>query len=66
VAFRDTEGHVGLLDPRCPHRGASLFFGRNESCGLRCAYHGWKFDVAGRCVGLPTLPPRARSACGSA
>jgi phthalate 4,5-dioxygenase oxygenase subunit len=57
VAFRDTEGRVGLLDPRCPHRGASLFFGRNEACGLRCAYHGWKFDVQGRCVDLPTLPP---------
>jgi phthalate 4,5-dioxygenase len=56
VAFRDTEGRVGLLDPRCPHRGANLFFGRNEQCGLRCAYHGWKFDVEGRCVELPTLP----------
>ena len=57
VAFRDTEGRVGLVDPRCPHRGANLFFGRNEQCGLRCAYHGWKFDVSGRCVDLPTLPP---------
>lgn len=57
VAFRDTEGRVGLLDPRCPHRGASLFFGRNEACGLRCAYHGWKFDVHGRCVDMPTMPP---------
>jgi phenylpropionate dioxygenase-like ring-hydroxylating dioxygenase large terminal subunit len=56
VAFRDTEGRVGLVDPRCPHRGANLFFGRNEQCGLRCAYHGWKFDVTGRCVDLPTLP----------
>ena len=59
VAFRDTEGRVGLLDPRCPHRGANLFFGRNEQCGLRCAYHGWKFDAAGRCVDLPTLPPES-------
>lgn len=59
VAFRDTEGRVGLLDPRCPHRGANLFFGRNEQCGLRCAYHGWKFDVDGRCVELPTLPPES-------
>jgi phenylpropionate dioxygenase-like ring-hydroxylating dioxygenase large terminal subunit len=57
VAVRDTEGRVGLVDPRCPHRGANLFFGRNEQCGLRCAYHGWKFDVTGRCVDLPTLPP---------
>jgi phthalate 4,5-dioxygenase len=59
VAFRDTEGRVGLLDPRCPHRGADLFFGRNEECGLRCAYHGWKFDVHGRCVDLPTSPPQS-------
>ncbi|HEY7869911.1 MAG TPA: Rieske 2Fe-2S domain-containing protein, partial [Methylomirabilota bacterium] len=41
IAFRDTEGRVGLVDPRCPHRGANLFFGRNEQCGIRCAYHGW-------------------------
>jgi phenylpropionate dioxygenase-like ring-hydroxylating dioxygenase large terminal subunit len=50
VAFRDTNGHIGLLDEYCPHRRASLFFGRNEECGLRCVYHGWKFDVAGSCV----------------
>ena len=50
VAFRDSEGRIGLLDEYCPHRRASLFFGRNEECGLRCVYHGWKFDVAGRCV----------------
>jgi phenylpropionate dioxygenase-like ring-hydroxylating dioxygenase large terminal subunit len=50
VAFRDTEGRIGLLDERCPHRRVSLFFGRNEDCGLRCVYHGWKFDVDGRCV----------------
>ena len=60
VAFRDTEGRVGLLDPRCQHRGADLFFGRNEACGLRCAYHGWKYDVTGRCVELPTLPAESR------
>ena len=59
VAFRDTDGRVGLLDPRCPHRGADLFFGRNEECGLRCVYHGWKFDVDGRCVDMPTLPPES-------
>jgi phenylpropionate dioxygenase-like ring-hydroxylating dioxygenase large terminal subunit len=56
VAFRDTRGEVGLLAANCPHRGASLFFGRNEECGLRCPYHGWKFDVAGRCVDMPNEP----------
>src|SRR5574342_1385370 len=44
IAFRDTEGHVGLVDAYCPHRRAPLFFGRNEEGGIRCAYHGWKFD----------------------
>src|SRR6185312_2689739 len=44
VAFRDTNGEVGLVQENCPHRGASLFFGRNEACGLRCPYHGWKWD----------------------
>jgi len=57
VAFRDTEGRVGLLDQSCPHRTASLFFGRNEECGLRCVYHGWKFDVEGNCIDLPSEPP---------
>jgi phthalate 4,5-dioxygenase len=56
VAFRDTEGRVGLLSENCPHRGASLFFGRNEACGLRCVYHGWKFDVTGRCADMPNEP----------
>jgi phenylpropionate dioxygenase-like ring-hydroxylating dioxygenase large terminal subunit len=56
VMFRDTRGEVGLLAANCPHRGASLFFGRNEECGLRCAYHGWKFDVAGRCMDMPNEP----------
>ncbi|MBV8888710.1 MAG: Rieske 2Fe-2S domain-containing protein [Alphaproteobacteria bacterium] len=50
VAFRDSKGRIGLLDELCPHRLASLFFGRNEECGLRCVYHGWKFDVDGSCV----------------
>src|SRR4051794_1192842 len=45
VAFRDSLGRYGLIDEFCPHRGASLWFGRNEACGLRCPYHGWKFDV---------------------
>src|SRR5882724_13358034 len=56
VAFRDTEGRIGLLEELCPHRRASLFFGRNEECGLRCVYHGWKFDVHGNCVDMPTEP----------
>jgi len=50
VAFRDTSGRVGLIEEQCPHRGASLFYGRNEECGLRCTYHGWKFDVTGQCT----------------
>ena len=55
IAFRDTtSGKVGLVDALCPHRGASLFFGRNEEEGLRCVYHGWKFDVTGACVDMPS------------
>ena len=57
VAFRDTDGRIGLLDEHCPHRTVSLFFGRNEECGLRCVYHGWKFDVDGNCVDMPSEPP---------
>ena len=57
VAFRDSSGRVGIVEPRCPHRGANLFFGRNEACGLRCAYHGWKFDAAGQCVDIPNVTP---------
>jgi phenylpropionate dioxygenase-like ring-hydroxylating dioxygenase large terminal subunit len=56
VAFRDTQGRVGLLDEFCPHRLASLFLGRNEESGLRCVYHGWKFDVHGACVDMPNEP----------
>src|SRR5437667_11409192 len=56
VAFRDSEGRVGLLDEYCAHRRASLFFGRNEECGLRCIYHGWKYDVEGRIVDTPVEP----------
>ena len=55
LAFRDSSGQVGIVEPRCPHRGANLFFGRNEDCGLRCVYHGWKFDTAGRCVDIPNV-----------
>ena len=57
IAFRDSAGRVGVMDHRCPHRCASLFLGRNEEGGLRCIYHGWKFDVAGNCVDMPSVPP---------
>ncbi len=57
IAFRDTAGRVGVMDHRCPHRCASLFFGRNEEGGLRCVYHGWKFDVDGNCVDMANVPP---------
>ena len=57
VVFRDSKGRVGLLDEFCAHRGVSLWFGRNEGCGLRCPYHGWKYDVSGQCVELPSEGP---------
>ena len=57
IAFRDTSGRVGLLANHCPHRGASLFYGRNEGGGLRCVYHGWKFAADGMCVDMPSEPP---------
>lgn len=53
VAFRDTRGRIGILDEACPHRGVSLALGRNEECGLRCLFHGWKFDVDGTVVDAP-------------
>ena len=56
VMFRDSNGQMGCVDEACPHRGASMYFARNEDCGLRCPYHGWKFDVEGTCVDLPTEP----------
>jgi len=56
VAFRDTNGQVGLLGEHCSHRGTSLFFGRNEECGLRCIYHGWKMDVRGNVLDTPAEP----------
>jgi nitrite reductase/ring-hydroxylating ferredoxin subunit len=56
IAFRDHQGRVGIMDHRCPHRCASLFFGRNEKGGLRCAYHGWQFDVEGNCLDMPNVP----------
>jgi len=61
VAFRDTNGKLGVLDLHCPHRRASLALGRNEECGLRCLYHGWKMDVTGRVVDRPSEPPGAGS-----
>jgi phthalate 4,5-dioxygenase len=57
IAFRDSEGRVGVMDHKCPHRCASLVLGRNEQGGIRCVYHGWKFDVAGNCLGMPSVPP---------
>jgi phenylpropionate dioxygenase-like ring-hydroxylating dioxygenase large terminal subunit len=57
IAFRDSSGQVGVMDHRCPHRCASLFLGRNEEGGIRCVYHGWKYDVAGNCVDMPNAPP---------
>jgi phthalate 4,5-dioxygenase oxygenase subunit len=56
IAFRDSQGRPGILDRFCPHRGADMFFGRNEEDGLRCVYHGWKFDVAGACLEVPNVP----------
>jgi phenylpropionate dioxygenase-like ring-hydroxylating dioxygenase large terminal subunit len=56
IAFRDSEGRYGLIDEFCAHRGASLWFGRVEESGLRCAYHGWKYDVNGQCVEVPSEP----------
>src|ERR1051325_11260544 len=53
VAFRDSNGQIGLLEEHCLHRGTSLFYGRNEECGLRCIYHGWKYDVAGNVLDTP-------------
>jgi phenylpropionate dioxygenase-like ring-hydroxylating dioxygenase large terminal subunit len=56
LAFRDSSGKLGLIDEFCPHRGASLWFGRNEECGIRCPYHGWKFDINGQCLEVPSEP----------
>ncbi len=56
VAWRNTNGSVGVMQNACPHRGASMFFGRNEEDGLRCVYHGWKFDAEGTCTDMPNEP----------
>jgi len=60
IAYRDTSGRVGLIDAYCPHRRAPMFYGRNEECGLRCVYHGWKFDADGKCTDLPTEPASSK------
>ena len=60
VAFRDSNGRIGLLDEHCSHRGTSLFYGRNEECGLRCIYHGWKYDVEGNVLDTPAEPAGSR------
>ena len=64
IAFRDSEGRYGLIDEFCAHRGVSLWFGRNEEGGLRCAYHGWKYDVTGQCVEAPS-EPETSTFCGN-
>ncbi len=56
LAFRDTSGRLGLIDEFCAHRGVSLWFGRNEENGIRCPYHGWKYDVSGQCTDVPSEP----------
>ncbi len=60
IAFRDSDGRYGLIDEFCAHRGVSLWFGRSEEGGLRCAYHGWKYDVNGRCLEVPSEPEDSR------
>jgi len=59
LLFRDTNGNTGLIEPFCAHRGADLFFGRNEECGIRCIYHGWKYDIHGNCIDMPNVPKDA-------
>jgi phthalate 4,5-dioxygenase oxygenase subunit len=59
LVLRMTSGDLAAFNPACPHRGASLYFGRNEENGLRCAYHGWKFDAAGACIDMPSEPPES-------
>src|SRR5918996_300294 len=60
IAFRDSQGRYGLMDEFCAHRGVSLWFARNEESGLRCAYHGWKYDVTGQCIEVPSEPEHSR------
>src|SRR5689334_24638983 len=56
LGWKDSNGRASIVDAFCPHRSAPLFFGRNEDCGLRCVYHGWKFDADGNCVDMPNEP----------
>jgi phenylpropionate dioxygenase-like ring-hydroxylating dioxygenase large terminal subunit len=65
VAFRSPDGRAAIMDHLCPHRCASLFFGRNEDGGIRCAYHGWKFDADGNCLDQPNLPEKNRYLAGT-
>ena len=60
IAIRDSEGRLGAMDEFCAHRGVSLWFGRNEEGGLRCPYHGWKYDISGQCVEVPSEPPESK------
>ncbi len=60
VGFRDEDNRIALVQEWCPHRGASLFFGRNEGCGLRCSFHGWMYDVTGQCIEMPSEPEQSR------
>ena len=60
IMYRDSKGRMGAIAEACPHRGASLYFARNEDCGIRCAYHGWKFDLEGNCIDAPTEPMERR------
>ncbi len=62
LAFRTTSGAVGVIDTWCPHRNANLYWGRNEEEGLRCVYHGWKFNTEGQCIDMPNEPPTSRFA----
>ncbi len=59
LLFRDSKGKTGLIEPFCAHRGADLYFGRNEECGIRCIYHGWKYDIHGNCIDMPNVPKDA-------
>jgi phthalate 4,5-dioxygenase oxygenase subunit len=63
VAFRDSEGRLGAIDEFCAHRGVSLWFARNEENGLRCPYHGWKYDVTGQCIEVPSEPAGRSGFC---
>ncbi len=60
IAFRDSDGRLGVIGEYCPHRRASLALGRNEQCGVRCLYHGWKIDVTGNVLEMPSEPAGSR------